>query len=152
MGTTITVAVVIGKRAHVAHVGDSRAYLLNAAGVHGEGVTWTQLTHDHTIVARLVDIGQLTADEARTHPQRHMVYRSLGTDPTTDVDTLSQALAPGDVLLLCSDGLVNEVEDVELARIVLEGQSGPRICERLIGLANERGGRDNISVVIARAR
>jgi serine/threonine protein phosphatase PrpC len=152
MGTTITLVAVIGKRAHLAHVGDSRAYLLNLAGVHGEGLTWQQLTHDHTIVARLVDIGQLTPDEARVHPQRHMVYRSLGTDPTTEVDTASQALAQGDVLLLCSDGLVNEVEDSELARIVLEETSGARICERLIALANERGGRDNISVVIARAR
>lgn len=152
MGTTLTLAAVIGKRAHIAHVGDSRAYLLNPAGIGGEGVTWVQLTHDHTIVARLVDIGQLTPEEARVHPQRHMVYRSLGTDPTTDVDTMSQALAPGDVLLLCSDGLPSEVEDAELARIVLEETSGPRICERLIALANERGGRDNISVVIARAR
>jgi protein phosphatase len=65
---------------------------------------------------------------------------------------MSQALAPGDALLLCSDGLANEVEDAELARIVLEETSGARICERLIALANERGGRDNISVVIARAR
>jgi protein phosphatase len=152
MGTTLTAAVVVGKRAHLAHVGDSRAYLINQGGVGSEGQTWAQLTTDHTIVARLADIGQITPEEARVHPQRHMLYRSLGTDPTTDVDAVSQALAPGDVLLLCSDGLVNYVEDAELARIVLEEASADRAAERLVALANERGGKDNISVVIARAR
>jgi protein phosphatase len=151
MGTTLTVAVVTGKRAHLAHVGDSRAYLINQAGVAGEGVTYAQLTADHTIVARLADIGQITAEEARVHPQRHMLYRSLGTDPSTEIDTLSQALAPGDALLLCSDGLVNYVDDAELARIVLEEPGVRRPAERLVALANERGGKDNISVVIARA-
>lgn len=152
MGTTLTVALVAGSRAHLAHVGDSRAYLINAAGVGGEGTTVAQLTTDHTIVARLVDIGQLTPDQARTHPQRHMVYRSLGTDPTTDVDTLSQALAPGDRLLICSDGLATYLDDAELAQIVLEEPHADQACERLVGLANQRGGADNISVVIARVR
>ncbi len=152
MGTTMTVAVVAGRRAYLAHVGDSRAYLVNAAGVNGEAVTWLQLTSDHSLVARLVDIGQITPEEARVHPQRNVVYRSLGGDPTVEVDTLSQALAPGDVLLLCSDGLVNHVDDVELARIVIEEPSAARACERLTALANERGGKDNISVVIARLK
>ncbi|MFQ3661594.1 MAG: Stp1/IreP family PP2C-type Ser/Thr phosphatase [Chloroflexaceae bacterium] len=150
MGTTLTVAIVTETRAHLAHVGDSRAYLLNPAGVTGEGSTWTRLTIDHTIVARLVDIGQLTPEQARVHPWRHMVYRSLGTDPVTEVDALSQSLAAGDVLVLCSDGLINHVEDSELVRIVLETPGEARACERLIALANERGGQDNISVVIAR--
>jgi serine/threonine protein phosphatase PrpC len=152
MGTTLTVAVVTETRAHLAHVGDSRAYLLNPAGVIGEGSIWTQLTVDHTLVARLVDIGQLTPEQARVHPQRHMLYRSLGSDPLTEVDALSQALAAGDVLVLCSDGLVNYVEDGELARIVLETPGEDRACERLIALANERGGQDNISVAIARVK
>jgi protein phosphatase len=152
MGTTLTAVVVEGKRAHLAHVGDSRAYLLNQAGVTSDGSHWLQLTTDHTIVARLADIGQIAPEEARTHPQRHMLYRSLGTDPTTEIDTLSQALAPDDVLLLCSDGLVNELDDGELAQIVLQEPGAARAAERLVALANERGGRDNISVVIARAR
>jgi protein phosphatase len=151
MGTTLTIALVAGRRAHIAHVGDSRAYLINAGGV-GAGGTWTQLTTDHSLVARLVDIGQLTPEQARVHPQRNMIYRSLGTDPTVDVDTLSQALAPGDVLLLCSDGLDTHVEDAELVQIVLDEPSEARACERLIALANQRGGKDNISVVIARVR
>jgi PPM family protein phosphatase len=152
MGTTLTAVVIAGKRAHLVHVGDSRAYLINQAGLGAEGVHWQQLSTDHTIVARLADIGQITPEEARSHPQRHMLYRSLGTDPTTDIDTMSQALAAGDVLLLCSDGLVNELEDAELARIVLGEPGAARAAERLVALANERGGKDNISVVIARAR
>ncbi|NTU84997.1 MAG: Stp1/IreP family PP2C-type Ser/Thr phosphatase [Chloroflexales bacterium] len=152
MGTTMTVAVITGRRAHLAHVGDSRAYLINPAGVTGESVTWLQLTTDHSLVARLVDIGQLTPEEARVHPQRNVVYRSLGGDPTLEVDTASQALARGDLLLLCSDGLVNHVDDVELARIVIDEPSAARACERLTALANERGGKDNISIVIARVK
>ncbi|MBX0327385.1 Stp1/IreP family PP2C-type Ser/Thr phosphatase [Oscillochloris sp. ZM17-4] len=151
MGTTLTLALVAGRRAHIAHVGDSRAYLINPAGV-GEGGPWAQLTADHSLVARLVDIGQLTPEQARVHPQRNMIYRSLGTDPAVDVDTLSQALAPGDALLLCSDGLEIHVEDSELAQIVIDEPSESRACERLIALANQRGGKDNISVIIARMR
>ncbi|MEI7643247.1 MAG: Stp1/IreP family PP2C-type Ser/Thr phosphatase [Chloroflexales bacterium] len=151
MGTTLTLAMVAGRRAHIAHVGDSRAYLINPGGV-GEGGTWAQLTADHSLVARLVDIGQLTPEQARVHPQRNMIYRSLGTDPTVDVDTLSQPLAAGDALLLCSDGLDTHLDDAELAQIVIDEASEVRACERLIALANQRGGKDNISVIIARAR
>lgn len=151
MGTTLTVAIVTDRRVHLAHVGDSRAYLINAAGVLSDGSTWNQLTTDHSLVARLVDIGQLTPEEARVHPQRNMIYRSLGTDPTVEVDVVSHALAAGDVLVLCSDGLNNHVEDAEIARIVLEEASEERAAERLVALANQRGGKDNISVVIARA-
>ena len=101
-------------------------------------------------MARLVDIGQITAEEARTHPQRNMLYRSIGTDPSVEVDTLSEQIEPGDVLLLCSDGLFNHVRDEEIAKIALEQPDPDRACERLVALANERGGRDNISVVIVR--
>lgn len=150
MGTTLTLALVAEQRVHIAHVGDSRAYLINASGVSEHG-TWTQLTTDHSLVARLVDIGQLTPEQARAHPQRNMIYRSLGTDPTVDVDTLSQALAPGDTLLICSDGLEIHIEDAELAHVVIDEPSEAQACERLIALANERGGKDNISVIIAKA-
>ncbi|WP_238613415.1 Stp1/IreP family PP2C-type Ser/Thr phosphatase [Candidatus Oscillochloris fontis] len=152
MGTTLTIALITERRAHIAHVGDSRAYLINAAGVGEEHGTWVQLTSDHSLVARLVDIGQLTPEQARIHPQRNMIYRSLGTDPNLEVDLFSQALALGDTLLLCSDGLDTHVEDAEIAQIVLEEVSEIRACEDLIALANQRGGKDNISVVIARIR
>lgn len=151
MGTTLTMALVSGGRAHIAHVGDSRAYLINPGGVDAGGM-WKQLTTDHSLVARLVDIGQLTPEQARVHPQRNMIYRSLGTDPTVDIDTMSQALAPGDVLLLCSDGLDTHLDDGEIAQIVIDEPSAARACEQLIERANQRGGKDNISVVIARVR
>lgn len=150
MGTTLTIALIAGDRVHIASVGDSRAYLINARGVTDDGAVTAQLTSDHSLVARLVDIGQITADEARTHPQRNLLYRSIGTDPSVEVDTRSEQIEPGDSILLCSDGLVNHVRDDELARIVL-GQPDPdRACQQLVALANERGGHDNISVVIIR--
>ncbi len=150
MGTTLTIALIVGERLHIASVGDSRAYLLNANGVTDDGATAAQLTSDHSLVARLVDIGQITPEQARTHPQRNLLYRSIGTDPAVEVDTLSEQLEPGDVVLLCSDGLVNHVPDEELARIVLTQTDPKRACDQLVALANERGGRDNISVVIIR--
>jgi protein phosphatase len=149
MGTTLTLIVVVGERAHMAHVGDSRAYLCNAAGVTEEGEPLLQLSSDHTLVARLVDIGQLTPEQSRTHPHRNALYRALGTEPTIDVDTGSHALRSGDRLLLCSDGLTTYVEDTELAQIVLQAAPPRHTCRRLVTLANERGGQDNVSVIVA---
>ena len=111
--------------------------------------TRKRLGPDH-VVAHALIFGQITAEEARTHPQRNLLYRSIGTDPSVEVDTLSEQLEPGDVVLLCSDGLFNHVRDEEIARIALEQPNPDRACEQLVALANERGGRDNISVVIVR--
>jgi protein phosphatase len=148
MGTTLTIALIVDDHLHIASVGDSRAYLLNGAGVTAQGASTAQLTSDHSLVARLVDIGQLTAEEARTHPQRNLLYRSIGTDPTVEVDTRSEHLEPGDILLLCSDGLVNHVTDEELTRIALAKREPDGICAELVALANQRGGWDNITVVV----
>jgi protein phosphatase len=150
MGTTLTIALIVADRVYLASVGDSRAYLINAGGVTDDGATTAQLTSDHSLVARLVDIGQITAEQARTHPQRNLLYRSIGTDPSVEVDTFAEQLEPGDILLLCSDGLVNHVSDEEIARSVIEQSDPDRACAHLVALANERGGRDNISVVIVR--
>src|SRR5205085_8577788 len=120
MGTTLTIALIVGERLHVASVGDSRAYLLNAGGVTEDGATTAQLTSDHSLVARLVDIGQITPEQARTHPQRNLLYRSIGTDPAVEVDTLAEQLNAGDDVLLCSDGLINHVPDEENAKITFE--------------------------------
>jgi len=150
MGTTLTMALLVGDRLHIASVGDSRAYLLNTGGVTDDGAPSAQLTSDHSLVARLVDIGQLTPEQARVHPQRNILYRSIGTDPSVDVDTRSEALEPGDIVLLCSDGLVNHVSDEEIAQIALGETDLDRAVMRLVSLANERGGRDNISVVMVR--
>jgi protein phosphatase len=149
MGTTLTLLLVVGQQAHLAHVGDSRAYLFNRDGVTEDGATVLQMTSDHSLVARLVDIGQLTPAEAQAHPQRHMLYRALGTHPTIEVDTLSQPLHTGDRLLLCSDGLTVHLATDALAHLALEPRAASDICERLIAAANQRGGSDNISVVIA---
>lgn len=151
MGTTLTMLVVVAKQAHLAHVGDSRAYLCNAQGVTDEGDTTLQLTIDHSLVARLVDIGQLTPAQARVHPQRNIIYRALGTNASVDVDTLSQPVGSGDVLLLCSDGLTNHVNDAELGAIALSAAEPLQACQQLLDLANQRGGSDNISVVIGLA-
>ncbi len=150
MGTTLTVALFVGDRVHLASVGDSRAYLINHAGVTEQGTTSAQLTSDHSLVARLVDIGQITAEQARTHPQRNILYRSIGTDPAVEVDTRSEQVKPGDILLLCSDGLVNTMRDDEMAALALSYPDPEQACDRLVALANERGGTDNISVVIVR--
>ncbi len=148
MGTTLTVALASGRSVYLAHAGDSRAYLITP-GTTDESPVWQQLTTDHTIVARLVDIGQLSPEAARAHPQRHMLYRSLGAGLQLDIDTRSQPLAPGDILLLCSDGLFTHVGDDEMAHIV--ARRDPALaCADLIALANQRGGDDNISVAIAR--
>ncbi|MCS6841435.1 MAG: Stp1/IreP family PP2C-type Ser/Thr phosphatase [Roseiflexus sp.] len=150
MGTTLTIALLVGDRLHIASVGDSRAYLLNLNGVTDDGALSAQLTSDHSLVARLVDIGQLTPEQARTHPQRNILYRSIGTDPSVDVDTRSEALEPGDIVLLCSDGLVNHVNDEEIVQIAFDEPDPDRAVTRMVNLANERGGRDNISVVMVR--
>lgn len=153
MGTTLTMAVLLDYAVHIAHVGDSRAYLINAAGISADGSTIIQLTSDHSIVARLVDIGQLSAAQARHHPHRNMLYRSLGTEAAIEVDTFSNALQTGDMLLLCTDGLDTHVEADEMAALATQSSLSPaQICNQLIELANKRGGRDNVSVVIARVR
>lgn len=148
MGTTLTLALIIHRRAYIAHVGDSRAYLITP-GTGDETPVWHQLTTDHTIVARLVDVGQLGPEEARTHPQRHILYRSLGADQPLEIDTLVQPLATGDVLMLCSDGLFNHVTDEELAQMAIVHEPSLAVSG-LIDLANQRGGSDNISIVLAR--
>lgn len=150
MGTTVTAALFVGGRMHLASVGDSRAYLINAGGVTEDGALAAQLTSDHSLVARLVDIGQITREQARVHPQRNMLYRSVGTDPSVAVDLRSHPIEPGDIVLLCSDGLFNYLRDEELAQIVLQQSSPERAAEQFVALANERGGNDNISVVIVR--
>lgn len=150
MGTTLTIALLVGERLHLASVGDTRAYMLNPQGVTQDGLTIEQLSSDHSLVARLVDIGQIRPEEARNHPQRNILYRTIGTDPSVEVDTRSEALEPGDTIVLCSDGLFNYVDGPELARIIFSMTDLEQVCKQLIGLANQRGGRDNISVVIIR--
>ena len=145
MGTTLTaVALRDGGIALFGHVGDSRAYLMRDGGV-------TQVTDDHSLVEQLVREGRLSPEEALHHPQRAIITRALGVDPDVEVDTYRVDLLPGDRLILCSDGLTNMVAD-DLIAAVLRGQSDPQeAAERLVDMANDAGGDDNITVVVLEA-
>jgi protein phosphatase len=149
MATTLTMALIVGGRAHIASVGDSRAYLLRASTFSPSRALVAQLTADHSVAAQLVEAGQITPEQARTHPQRSLLYRAIGAAPTVDFDVVSVRVKPGDRILLCSDGLVEYVSDDELAQIALRQSEPATACERLLSLANQRGGADNSSVVIA---
>lgn len=143
MGTTLTVALLEGRRLHLAHVGDSRAYLLR-------GDRFSQLTDDHTLVQHLVDEGQITREEAASHPQRSIITRAIGVSEDIDVDALSVELDPGDQLLLCSDGLTGVLEDDQIAAMLAERDDLDATLDRLIAAANDGGGPDNITAVLLR--
>ena len=144
MGTTATVALVDERAGalSVAHEGDSRAYRFRDG-------TLEQLTTDHSLVGELVRSGRLTEDEAAVHPHRSVITRALGTEAEVDVDTLTVDLRPGDLVLLCSDGLSAMVRDDEIARLLGAADGDPhRAAEALIGAANAAGGEDNVTVVL----
>lgn len=143
MGTTLTGAVVEPGRAWLAHVGDSRAYLIRNGQI-------AQLTADHSLVEELVRRGHLSESEAQIHPQRNLLLQALGVAPTVEVETREETLQPGDVLLLCSDGLTNMVPDRDIADIITNAATLEAAAEKLISLANKRGGHDNITVVLVR--
>ena len=143
MGSTITVALVDGTAGAVslAHVGDSRAYLLRGGSLE-------QLTADHSLVAELVRSGRLTEEEAENHPQRSVITRVLGTDPDVDVDTLTVLAEPGDLFLLCSDGLTAMLRDEDILQVLEAAHGDPDQAARaLVDAANRAGGDDNITVV-----
>jgi serine/threonine protein phosphatase PrpC len=141
MGTTITAALVGDEAVSIGHVGDSRAYRLR-------GGQLTQLTEDHSLVADLVRGGRLTPEEADAHPQRSVITRALGTDSEVDVDAFTFEAEPGDVILLCSDGLTTMVTDEEIVGIVSESKSLEHAAKQLVKAANRRGGEDNVTVVL----
>jgi PPM family protein phosphatase len=143
MGTTLTAALVEGRRLHLAHVGDSRAYLLRDGG-------FSQLTDDHTLVQHLIDEGQLTREEAARHPQRSIITRAIGVSREVEVDSMSLELVAGDQLLLCSDGLTGVVSDREIAQTLETIEAPNEAVHRLIDLANAAGGPDNITVLLLR--
>jgi len=141
MGTTITVALVEDGRVAIGHVGDSRAYLIRDRRLE-------QLTEDHSLVAELVRSGKLSPEEADTHPQRSVITRALGTDPDVDVDTFSVETRPGDLFILCSDGLTAMVDDDTILREVERNRADLQAAAKaLVRAANKGGGDDNITVV-----
>jgi protein phosphatase len=141
MGTTLTAAQVEGNRVHLVHVGDSRAYLLHGAEL-------TQITEDHTLVHRMVMEGEISEEEAETHPHRSILTRALGVDRNIQVDEGDLEVAPGDRLLLCTDGLTGMVAEGQIREILLETVDPQEAVEKLVRGANSAGGIDNITAVI----
>jgi protein phosphatase len=143
MGCTVNASVAAGGRLTVAHVGDSRLYRLRGDGLE-------QLTDDHSLVGGLVRLGQLTPAEAEHHPQRSVILRAVGVEPTVEVDLLHHDLEPDDVYLACSDGLTSMVRDEVIAETLRTFPALGEAADILVELANESGGRDNITVVLFR--
>ncbi len=143
MGTTLTAVYVDGADLAIAHVGDSRAYVLR-------GGELTRLTHDHSLVEELMRRGKLTPEQAAEHPQRSIITRALGIEPDVEVDTWTYPGRAGDVVLLCSDGLTSMIDEALVADVLRSEPDLERAGERLIAAANEAGGRDNITVVLFR--
>jgi len=142
-GTTVTAVAVIGSFAHIAHVGDSRAYLITKESIE-------QITRDHSLVQRLIELDQLTPDEAERHPQKNVLYRALGQSEALEVDTLTRRLPPESRLLICSDGLWGLVEEREIYEISMNTHDPQHATDKLVALANTRGGLDNITAIILR--
>jgi serine/threonine protein phosphatase PrpC len=143
MGTTLTVAYVGEDDLAIAHVGDSRFYVLRDGALE-------QLTEDHSLVGELVRRGQISAEEAEDHPQRSIITRALGIEGEVTVDHFSWPVRDGDVFLLCSDGLTGMVSDAHVAEILAAAPSLAVAAQQLVAAANEAGGRDNITVVLFR--
>jgi protein phosphatase len=143
MGTTTTAAGVLGDHLYLTQVGDSRAYLVRGGVAH-------QLTKDQSLMQRLVEAGELTEEEAQQSERRNIILQALGPDPKVKVDLTYQEVRRGDVLVLCSDGLSGQVRKEEIAQVVTQATDLAAACDKLIALANERGGPDNITVVMAR--
>jgi serine/threonine protein phosphatase PrpC len=142
LGCTVTTALVQDDHAYIANIGDSRTYL------YRDG-TLTPLTKDHSLVYRLVEAKQIQPDDIYSHPQRNLIYRSLGAGhKSVEPDVFQTSLRPGDSLLLCSDGLWEMVRNQELLKVLRENSDAQKICDILIDLANANGGEDNITAVL----
>lgn len=139
MGTTAVVALVTDSYAYIAHVGDSRAYLI----ADGEAV---QLTRDHSVVQRMLENGEITPDEVANHPKKHIITRAIGVDSEIKVDFCQESFGGGSVLLLCSDGLSNYVSSSDLVEQT-SGKSYFEYADKLVSLALKNGGGDNVTVV-----
>lgn len=141
MGTTVVCALVDKNNVYLASVGDSRAYVISGDEIR-------QVTKDHSRVQELIDAGQIKAEEAVTHPQKNVITLAVGIYSDIEVDTMKLTLADDEFLLLCCDGLTNEVNDEDIQQIVAELKEPQSACKKLVDLANDHGGKDNISVII----
>jgi protein phosphatase len=143
MGTTATIAGLLGDTLYLAQVGDSRAYLVRAGAAR-------QITKDQSLLQRLVEAGEMTAEEAERSERRNIILQALGPEANVIIDLTHQQVRRGDVLLLCSDGLSGLVRDEQISQVVAEAHDMCDVCDRLITAANQNGGPDNITVVAAR--
>ncbi|WP_069840342.1 protein-serine/threonine phosphatase PrpC [Bacillus sp. F56] len=141
MGTTIVCALFTGKTVSVAHIGDSRCYLL-------QDDDFIQVTEDHSLVNELVRTGEISREDAEHHPRKNVLTKALGTDQSVSIDTRSFDIEPGDKLLLCSDGLTNKVEGTELKDILQSDSAPQEKVNLLVDKANQNGGEDNITAVL----
>ncbi len=142
MGTTITAGLLCGNCLTIGHVGDSRAYLIKDNRIE-------LLTRDHSLLEELIESGQVDPEEAKSHPQRHVLTRALGISRDLEIDVIEQDISENSILLFCTDGLTSLVHDEEILALSRETSEPQKLAESLIELANERGGYDNITVVIA---
>lgn len=145
MGTTLVAALVIGLEIHLAHVGDSRAYLISGDQI------W-QITNDHSVVKELLRAGAITPEVAEHHPSKHMLTQAIGLDETVHVESSLISAQPGDYLVLCSDGLSNEVTDEQLLTIVNGAHSADEACEQLMNAADQAGAHDNVTVIVVQLK
>lgn len=140
MGTTITLAYILKGNIYIGHVGDSRAYIINNGVID-------QITEDHSLVQELVNNGSITIEEGKTHPQRNMITRAAGTSEDIEVDIIIKPFNESDILLICSDGLSNMVNDNEIIHAFNNESLIRRACEDLIKKAKDNGGKDNITLI-----
>lgn len=144
MGTTLVSAVSCGERSVLLNVGDSRAYHITAQGI-------TRITRDHSLVQHMLERGDITAEEARSHPSKNIITRALGPDAVVDWDSYICPMQPGEYLLLCTDGLTNTVTDQEIWQAVLDGPTPEDALARLLEISKAHGAPDNVTVVLMRA-
>lgn len=140
MGTTVVVATCIGNELEVANVGDSRLYLINDK--------IEQVTIDHSLVEEMVRMGSISREAARNHPDKNIITRAIGAQDTVEADIFTLEVNVGDMILLCSDGLTNMIEDEDILKILKSGESLKDMAEELVRTANNNGGKDNISLII----
>lgn len=140
MGTTLVVATIIGKSIYIANVGDSRLYLINNE--------IQQITRDHSLVEEMISLGEIDRKNARTHEKKNIITRAIGVDSEVVPDFFEVDYVEGDIILMCSDGLSNMIEDEDIKLIINQGNDLSEITDKLIDEANKNGGRDNISVIL----
>lgn len=140
MGTTVVLLTIVGEKAYVANVGDSRLYLMED--------TLTQITVDHSLVQEMIKIGELTKESARFHPDKNIITRAVGAGRDINADFFEFSLTEKSILLMCSDGLSNMVEDEQLAILLKSAKTPEKVGKKLIDTANQNGGKDNIAVIV----